>query len=129
MVNRFGVKCKIYVCLIFGILSIGFLSNCTRKTDEEKPWAYHLAYGPPHVPEQCPQKFLDMFEPDDFTLAPDIEENLNDKEKLEEMENELSEIIRKNKEKYIYSKFFSMFLKQQQISTIVNKKLQENFER
>jgi len=52
-----------------------------RKTDEGKPWCYYLAYGPPHLPEQCPQDFLGMYDPADFHLPPDIEQTLSDSKK------------------------------------------------
>lgn len=52
-----------------------------RKTEEGKPWCYYLAYGPPHLPEQCPEDFLGMYDPKAFTLPPDIEKNLSNKEK------------------------------------------------
>lgn len=51
-----------------------------RKTDEGKPWCYYLAYGPPHLPEQCPEDFLGQFDPASFTLPPDIQNKLSSKE-------------------------------------------------
>lgn len=54
-----------------------------RKTREGKPWCYYIAYGPPHKPEQCPQKYLDMFPPEEFDLQPDVEKNLDDDQKKE----------------------------------------------
>ncbi|MDX1286267.1 MAG: sulfatase-like hydrolase/transferase [Draconibacterium sp.] len=53
-----------------------------RKTDEEKPWCYYIAYGPPHKPEQCLPKFLDMYNPDEFELPPGSE-NMDEKTKQE----------------------------------------------
>ncbi len=44
-----------------------------RKTKEDQPWCYYIAYGPPHNPEQCTQEFLDMYNPDDFELTPDAQ--------------------------------------------------------
>jgi len=44
------------------------------------PWCYYLAYGPPHNPEQCPQRFLDLFPPDKLAIPPDaaaVPENLH----------------------------------------------------
>lgn len=35
------------------------------------PWCYYLAYGPPHNPEQCPQRYLDLFPPDQLPIPPD----------------------------------------------------------
>ncbi|TLX76408.1 sulfatase [Labilibacter sediminis] len=52
-----------------------------RKTEEGKPWCYYLAYGPPHLPEQCPEDFLGMYDPAKFTLPPDVERDLNEAEK------------------------------------------------
>jgi arylsulfatase A-like enzyme len=43
-----------------------------RKRDAKKPWVYYVSYGPPHIPEQCPKKFLDMFDPEKFVLPPDL---------------------------------------------------------
>jgi len=44
-----------------------------RKTSEQKPWCYYIAYGPPHKPEQCLPEFLDMYDPDSFELPPGSE--------------------------------------------------------
>lgn len=57
------------------------LNFIKRKTEERKPWCYYIAYGPPHKPEQCTQEFLDKYNPQDFTLPPGTEENLEDEEK------------------------------------------------
>lgn len=54
-----------------------------RKTEENLPWCYYIAYGPPHKPEQCTPEFLSMYNTDDFTLPPDAEKNLSEKKKLE----------------------------------------------
>ncbi len=48
------------------------LDFARHNRDAGKPWLYYIAYGPPHDPEQCPQKYLDMFDPDAFELPPDI---------------------------------------------------------
>jgi arylsulfatase A-like enzyme len=48
------------------------LNFIRRKRDEGKPWLYYLAYGPPHLPEECPQALLDRFKPESFVLPPDI---------------------------------------------------------
>jgi arylsulfatase A-like enzyme len=42
------------------------------RVEPERPWLYYLSYGPPHKPEECPQRFLDLFPPDGFTLPPDL---------------------------------------------------------
>lgn len=47
------------------------LDFAKRNRDRKKPWMYYLAYGPPHMPEQCLQKYLDMYDPDAFKLPPD----------------------------------------------------------
>ncbi len=54
-----------------------------RKTEDNQPWCYYLAYGPPHKPEQCLPKFLDKYNPDDFVLPPDAEKNLSEDDKQE----------------------------------------------
>lgn len=41
-----------------------------------KPFLYYLAYGPPHLPKECPRKYLDMYPPEKFVLAPDVEKTL-----------------------------------------------------
>ena len=54
-----------------------------RKTDESQPWCYYIAYGPPHKPEQCLPEFLDKYNPADFVLPPDAEQNLSEEDKQE----------------------------------------------
>jgi len=54
-----------------------------RNRDAGKPWVYYLAYGPPHLPDQCPKKFLDMYDPAKFTLPPDVEAELSPERKAE----------------------------------------------
>lgn len=53
-----------------------------RKTEEGKPWAYYIAYGPPHLPEQCPQEFLDLYDTESLSLPPDVLKNLSASEQL-----------------------------------------------
>ncbi len=55
-----------------------------RKTEEKKPWCYYIAYGPPHNPFQCPQEYLDMYDPDKIVLPPDVTKEL-DEEELKEV--------------------------------------------
>ncbi len=43
-----------------------------RNTNRKKPWLYYLAYGPPHLPQQCPDDFLAMYDPATFKLPPDL---------------------------------------------------------
>ena len=52
-----------------------------RKTQRKQPWCYYIAYGPPHKPEQCTPEFLNQYNPSDFILPPDAEENLSEAEK------------------------------------------------
>ena len=40
------------------------------------PCLYYLAYGPPHLPEECPRKYLDMYPLEKFLLPPDVERDL-----------------------------------------------------
>ena len=51
-----------------------------RSRDVGKPWLYYLAYGPPHLPEQCPPQFLNQYDPQAFTLPPDIDGKLTPKQ-------------------------------------------------
>lgn len=48
------------------------LDFARRNRDRKKPWMYYLAYGPPHLPEECPQKYLDLFDPTALNLPPDV---------------------------------------------------------
>ena len=48
------------------------LDFARRNRDAGKPWLYYIAYGPPHAPLQCPQKYLDMYDPAGFVLPPDV---------------------------------------------------------
>lgn len=54
-----------------------------RKTEEDRPWCYYVAYGPPHKPEQCKPEFLNMYNPEDFVLPPDAEKIQSDDQKQE----------------------------------------------
>jgi arylsulfatase A-like enzyme len=44
-----------------------------RHQQANKPWLYYLAYGPPHLPQQCPEEYLDMFPANKIRLPPDLE--------------------------------------------------------
>ncbi len=44
-----------------------------RKRDEGQPWLYYVSYRPPHAPLDCPQEYLDMYDPDAFKLPPDLQ--------------------------------------------------------
>jgi arylsulfatase A-like enzyme len=48
------------------------LEFARRQTISGRPWLYYLAYGPPHMPQECPVRFLEQFPPDGFTLPPDL---------------------------------------------------------
>jgi arylsulfatase A-like enzyme len=50
-------------------MALDFIS---RNTNKKKPWLYYVAYGPPHLPLQCPDDFLAMYDPDTFKLPPDL---------------------------------------------------------
>lgn len=54
-----------------------------RKKEEDTPWCYYIAYGPPHNPFQCPQEFLDMYDPSSLSLPPDVENELSPDELTE----------------------------------------------
>ena len=64
----------------FTAMALDFIK---RKTDDNQPWCYYIAYGPPHKPEQCLPKFLDKYNSEDFVLPPDAEKNLSEKDKQE----------------------------------------------
>lgn len=48
-----------------------------RHRDANTPWLYYLGYGPPHKPEQCPQEFLDQYDPNTFQLPPDVKDRFS----------------------------------------------------
>lgn len=50
-----------------------------RQRDAKRPWVYYVAFGPPHLPKECPQKFLDMYPPEKFVLPPDVQAQLPQK--------------------------------------------------
>ncbi|MBT3375704.1 MAG: sulfatase [Lentisphaerae bacterium] len=52
------------------------LAFARRHSQTGRPWLYYVAYGPPHLPKQCPQRFLDMYDPASFTLPPDVRKRL-----------------------------------------------------
>ena len=53
-----------------------------RQTDAGDPWCYYVGYGPPHKPEQCPQQFLDLYDPAAFELSPAQKAHLSDEAEL-----------------------------------------------
>lgn len=67
-------------------MALDFIS---RKTSENQPWCYYIAYGPPHKPEQCLPEFLDKYDPGKFDLPAEAERDLPDDKK-----QELREILR-----------------------------------
>jgi arylsulfatase A-like enzyme len=60
-----------------------------RNETEECPWLYYIAYGPPHVPPQCIDRFLSMYDPEQFVFPPDVAGRLSP-----EREEELRQIWR-----------------------------------
>ncbi len=44
-----------------------------RHQQSGRPWLYYVAYGPPHLPAQCPREFLEKFPPEQFRFPPDLE--------------------------------------------------------
>ena len=50
-------------------LAIEFIE---RHTQAGKPWLFQLSYGPPHPPEECPERFRRRYPPGAFKLAPDV---------------------------------------------------------
>ncbi len=56
-----------------------------RKESANTPWCYYLAYGPPHKPEQCPQEYLDKFDPASFQLNPHQRRQNPDEASLREL--------------------------------------------
>ncbi|MCX7014290.1 MAG: sulfatase-like hydrolase/transferase [Candidatus Sumerlaeota bacterium] len=48
------------------------LDFAKRHSEAKEPWLYYVAYGPPHVPEECLPKYLNMFPPEKFELPPDV---------------------------------------------------------
>jgi len=64
------------------------LDFARRHRDRNGPWLYYVAYGPPHLPQQCPEEFLEMYDPNAFRLAPDVVGRFS-----AEKEKELREIL------------------------------------
>ena len=60
------------------------LDFAKRPRDAETPWLFYLGYGPPHKPQECPDRFLDLYDPDTFELPPDVQGRFS-----EEMERDL----------------------------------------
>ena len=56
------------------------LDFAKRNSAEHKPWLCYISYGPPHKPEECPEKWLKMYDPDKFVLPPDIAGRLSPKD-------------------------------------------------
>jgi arylsulfatase A-like enzyme len=50
------------------------LDFARRHTETGRPWAYYLAYGPPHFPRQCPEKYLAMFPPEKFRMPDNVKD-------------------------------------------------------
>lgn len=49
------------------------LDFAKRHCDAETPWLFYLGYGPAHKPGECPDRFLDLYDPDAFELPPDVQ--------------------------------------------------------
>jgi arylsulfatase A-like enzyme len=43
-----------------------------RENSHGRPWLFQISYGPPHWPQECPDRFRDLYPPDSFRLAPDV---------------------------------------------------------
>jgi arylsulfatase A-like enzyme len=54
-----------------------------KRNAREKPCLYYIAYGPPHLPRQVHQEYLDMYSPDDFIIPAHIIDKLTDEQALE----------------------------------------------
>ncbi len=49
------------------------------ETNQEKPWCLYLSWGPPHDPyDQVPQKYLDMYDPDEIKLRGNVPDTAKD---------------------------------------------------
>lgn len=44
------------------------MSFIRKHAAARKPWIYYISYGPPHEPEECLQRFLDMYPAGDLVL-------------------------------------------------------------
>ena len=64
------------------------LDFARRNRDLGRSWLYYIAYGPPHLPKECPQEYLDMYPPENFVFPPDVERDLP-KDKHNELRKEL----------------------------------------
>jgi arylsulfatase A-like enzyme len=53
------------------------LSFAKKHSQQHKPWCYYLSYGPPHLPLQCPKKYLDVYDLNKIILPRDLENTLN----------------------------------------------------
>lgn len=48
-------------------MTIDFMRRHQQDID---PWCFYVSFGPPHKPNQCPQEWLDLYDPASFTLTP-----------------------------------------------------------
>lgn len=53
-----------------------------RHRHEPDPWCFYVSFGPPHKPNQCPQEWLDRYDPASFTLTPAQEQRFPDEARL-----------------------------------------------
>ncbi len=57
--------------------AVGYI---TEKSKGEKPFLLFLSWGPPHAPYQtAPEKYRQMYSPDDIEIRPNVPEELRDK--------------------------------------------------
>ena len=59
------------------------LDFARRYRDAGKPWLYYIAYGPPHLPLECPEEYLDLFPPGRFRFPPDLVKRFSGKQEQE----------------------------------------------
>lgn len=55
------------------------------KRHKNQPWTYMVSYGPPHLPEECPRKFLDLYPLENIQLTPAQERNIHSPEEHQRM--------------------------------------------
>jgi arylsulfatase A-like enzyme len=53
-----------------------------RHRGDDQPWCFYASFGPPHTPNQCPQEWLDRYNPEKFTLTPAQRKHHPDDERL-----------------------------------------------
>ncbi len=53
-----------------------------RQRAPHEPWCFYASFGPPHTPNQCPQAWLDLYDPARFTLTPAQKKHFPDEARL-----------------------------------------------